>query len=96
MDAKKLMIMAFILTIFGILVAAGAAYKKGYVNFMSKSHLYGLIFFLISSITFWAGMNFISHTDKFSWDTKSIVSLVASILIAFLTFIRFSYVVTNT
>lgn len=96
MDAKKLMIIAILITLFGICVAIGSAYKKGYINFITKSHWYGLIFFLISSISFWAGMNFISHPGNFSWDTKSIVSLVASILISLLTFIRYSYIVTQT
>lgn len=93
MDMRKLMIIAFAVTILGLIIAAGAAYKKGYVDFLGRRHIYGLILFLISSITLWAGLNFISHANEgFDFGTKSKVSLIASILIAVLTWIRYSYI----
>ena len=92
MDALKLIFVFLGLSLIAVSSAFYIAYKDGYVNFLTKYHMYALVCLVLAGIFTWAGLYLISHPGDSSISGKQKVSLIVSIIIGVMIWFRYSYV----
>lgn len=94
-DAQKLIILAVVVAVLGILAAIVVAYKNNYMNFITRAHIWSLLLLLVAGGLTWMSMVWITHPTRFRVTKKQWVSLVMSLLIAVLWFMRYAYVIAD-